>query len=168
MIVREVKKDPFTTCKQIATNIGRPDLSSQTITRRLVPVGGFKCHLAAKKPFLSERNRVKRLQWARDHLHWTPQQWRSVLWSDESKFVIRYRASRKVWRLNGERLNPKNTNLNSLGVEVQWKTLMHTIKLGILTGTESRVNLSLHMRVHFEPTKLALCREFLQSSSSRE
>jgi hypothetical protein len=74
-----------------------------------VTVGGFKCHLSAKKPFLSERNRVKRLQWARDHLHWTPQQWRSVLWSDESKFVIRYRASRKVWRLNGERLNPKNT-----------------------------------------------------------
>jgi hypothetical protein len=31
------------------------------------------------------------------------------LWSDESKFEIRYHASRKVWRKDGQRYNPKNT-----------------------------------------------------------
>jgi transposase len=108
-IIREVKKDPFSTCKDIASNIGRPDVSSSTIRRRLIHVGGFKCRNAAKKPFLREVNRIKRLHWARDHLNWTPQQWRKVLWSDESKFEIRYHASRNVWRQENQRYNPKNT-----------------------------------------------------------
>jgi hypothetical protein len=34
-IIREVERDPFTSCKKIATNIGRPDLSADTIERRL-------------------------------------------------------------------------------------------------------------------------------------
>jgi hypothetical protein len=109
MIVREVKKNPFMTCKQVAVAVGRPDLSPDTIKRRLVKVGKLKCRTAAKKPWLRPVNRVNRLAWARAHVNWTQAQWREVLWSDESKFVIRYHASRKVWRLKGQRFNPKNT-----------------------------------------------------------
>ena len=89
--------------------MGRPDLSPETIRRRLKSVGQLKCRTAAKKPWLSRGNRLKRLVWARAHVNWTHHQWRKVLWSDESKFVIRYHASRKVWRLKGQRFNPKNT-----------------------------------------------------------
>jgi hypothetical protein len=102
LIVRQVKKDPFMTCKQAAVAIGRPDLSPQTIKRRLIKVGKLKCRIAARKPWLRPVNRGKRLAWARAHVNWTPAQWREVLWSDESKFVIRYHASRKVWRVKGQ------------------------------------------------------------------
>lgn len=108
-IVREVRKDPFTTCKQIAINIGRPELSPETIRRRLHKVGKLKSHHAARKPFLRAQNRLHRLRWAREHVNWTASQWRSVLWSDESKFVIRYGGARRVWRRQGERYKPRNT-----------------------------------------------------------
>jgi transposase len=109
LIVRQVQQDPFVSCKKILSNIQRPDLSKHTIRRRLIRVGNFKCRRAAKKPWLREPNRVKRLEWAQNHINWTLDQWRSVLWSDESKFEIRYHASRKVWRKDGQRYNPKNT-----------------------------------------------------------
>ena len=112
MIVREVKKNPFMTCKQVAVAVCPPDLSPDTIKRRLVKVGKLKCRTAAKKPWLRPVNRVNRLAWARAHVNWTQAQWREVLWSDESKLVIRYHASRKVWRLKGQRFNPNNIFFN--------------------------------------------------------
>lgn len=45
---------------------------------------GFKRHVAAKKPFISETNRQKRLTWALEHRDWTAAQWNSILWSDET------------------------------------------------------------------------------------
>jgi transposase len=109
LIVRQVQGDPFTSCKKIQAQIGRPDLSTHTIRRRLIKVGKYKSRRAANKPWLREANRRKRLEWARAHRNWTPDQWRSVLWSDESKFEIRYHAARKVWRKDGQRYNPRNT-----------------------------------------------------------
>jgi hypothetical protein len=58
-------------------------------------LGGYKSYQAAKKPWLRIINRVKRPAWARNHLNWTPAQWRSVLWSDESKFEVRSHGPKK-------------------------------------------------------------------------
>ena len=43
--------------------------------------------MPAKKPLLRDTNK-KRLAWAKKHEHWTLARWKSVLWSDESKFEI--------------------------------------------------------------------------------
>jgi len=45
---------------------------------------GFYRHLAMRKPPISERNRVIRLQWAQEYLNWTQAQWNSILWTDET------------------------------------------------------------------------------------
>ncbi|KAK3544716.1 hypothetical protein QTP86_026116, partial [Hemibagrus guttatus] len=37
---------------------------------------------------ISEANRKKRLQFARDHKDWTLEQWKKVMWSDESRFTL--------------------------------------------------------------------------------
>jgi transposase len=108
-MIYQVQRNPFLSCKKIGERIGRPDLSVYTIKRRLAKVGGYKSYRAAKKPWLREINRVKRLAWARDHINWTSDQWRSVLWSDESKFEIRNHAMKRVWRKKGKRYDPKNT-----------------------------------------------------------
>jgi hypothetical protein len=48
-------------------------------------------------------NRQARLKWAHEHLHWTTAQWQSVLWSDESPFVLRYQGKSRIWQLPNER-----------------------------------------------------------------
>ena len=40
------------------------------------------------KPLLKDTNKKKRLAWAQKHEQWTLDRWKSVLWSDESKFEM--------------------------------------------------------------------------------
>ena len=47
------------------------------------------------------------LAWAKAHLHWSIAQWREVLWTDESPFVLRFRSKKRVWRLANERYKPR-------------------------------------------------------------
>lgn len=67
---------------------------------------GYRRYVARQKPPLSEANRKKRLEWAREHVHWTYDQWCLILWSDES-WVTEGRH-RKMWvtRRAGEELEP--------------------------------------------------------------
>jgi transposase len=54
---------------------------------------------------LRKQNKRKRLLWARKHQHWTIQQWKKVLWTDESKFEIFGSKTRTyVRRCAGERV----------------------------------------------------------------
>ena len=45
---------------------------------------GFHWRLAMRKPPISERNRVIRLQLAQEHVNWTQPQWNSILLTDET------------------------------------------------------------------------------------
>ena len=49
---------------------------------------GLHGQIAAKKPLLKDTNKNKRLAWAKKHEQGTLDQWKSVLWSDESKLEI--------------------------------------------------------------------------------
>ena len=40
---------------------------------------------------------------AKDHLEWTDDQWRQVIWSDESPYILSYNGKRRVWRRHNER-----------------------------------------------------------------
>ncbi|MEE8288351.1 MAG: transposase [Nitrosomonadaceae bacterium] len=75
---------------------------SRTIRGRLNERDYNSCK-ACKKPFVSEKNRIARLRWAREHLSWTVAQWKQVLWTDESPFVFRWNGNTRVWRKSHER-----------------------------------------------------------------
>ncbi|CAJ0966938.1 unnamed protein product [Ranitomeya imitator] len=62
-------------------------ISTTTVKRRLC-AAGLHGKIAARKPVLRTGNKQKRLVWAKEHKEWTLDQWKSVLWSDESKFEI--------------------------------------------------------------------------------
>jgi transposase len=63
------------------------DVTPRTIQNRLMEAGLYG-RVARRKPLISEKNRIARLNWAKEHANWTIQQWECVLWSDESKFNL--------------------------------------------------------------------------------
>lgn len=67
--------------------------------------GYHKCK-ACPKLFISENARMRRLQFAEDHINWMPHRWHHVLWSDEYTFTTS--KQRKAWviRTQGERYCP--------------------------------------------------------------
>lgn len=109
MIILKVKQNPFITSIEIKNEMPHLNLSPRTIRRRIFQVGGFKSYWAAKKPYLSIKQIQHRLQWSRDHVNWSIEQWKKVLFSDESPFVLRFNRSRRVWRLPNQRYLFKNT-----------------------------------------------------------
>ena len=77
-------------------------ISSRTVCRGLHGMG-FHGRAAASKPDISECNAKCRMQWCQAHCHWTLEQQRRLLWSDESHFSIWQSDERVwVWRLPGE------------------------------------------------------------------
>jgi hypothetical protein len=47
------------------------------------------------------------LVWAKNHKDWTQNQWKNVIWSDESTFTLSSSVVRRVWRRSGERFKPE-------------------------------------------------------------
>ena len=60
-------------------------ISSRTVHRELHGMG-FHGRAAASKPYISKCNAKRQMQWCKARRHWTLEQWRRVLWSDESHF----------------------------------------------------------------------------------
>lgn len=101
------EKNPFLSAPQINVEIGDSGVSNRTVQRRLVEIG-LLARRPARKPLLSEKNRLARLNFAYKYLNWTPKKWEKVLFSDESQFMIfKNKGSTFVRRPNHERLNPK-------------------------------------------------------------
>ncbi|MCG8431896.1 MAG: transposase [Candidatus Omnitrophica bacterium] len=68
---------------------------------------GLHGRVPRKKPFISKKNRVKRLKFAKQHRRKPLAFWRKVLWSDESKFNMFGSDGRmRVWRRSGEEFTP--------------------------------------------------------------
>ncbi|GFY05408.1 transposable element Tcb2 transposase [Trichonephila clavipes] len=73
-------------------------VSRQTVYRRLGHIG-----LYARRPVkcvpLTTTHCHLRLTWSREHALWTPQQWSSVMFSDESRFSLQSDSRRTlIWR----------------------------------------------------------------------
>jgi transposase len=57
---------------------------SQTV-RNALKQDNFKAVVKAKTPLLKKAHRQRRLQFAQYHANWTVEDWKRVLWSDETK-----------------------------------------------------------------------------------
>ena len=93
-LVRNAESDtrvPF----QELRNILNINISKRTLQRRLHEAGIRKWR-AVKRALLTQNDAKKRRKWAREHRHWTADDWRRVIWSDESR-VKRNSDSSVVW-----------------------------------------------------------------------
>ena len=80
------------------------NISARSVRRRLYNVGLKSCR-PAKKPFINETQRKRQLRWCREFQNWTVDQWKQVIFSDESNLsVFSYKGL--VRRRAGERYKP--------------------------------------------------------------
>ncbi|EIE80428.1 hypothetical protein RO3G_05133 [Rhizopus delemar RA 99-880] len=107
---RIIREDHFASYKEINMELAKLDVFVCIETLRLyVDRLDFKSYRAAHKPRLTARHRKSRLRWAKEHLNWTEDQWRSVVWSDESHFCLEGSKRRKrVLRKEGGRYIERN------------------------------------------------------------
>ena len=65
----------------------RHPIHARTVRQRIREVG-LRCYRPKKGYILTDRHKAARLNWARAHLRWNHRQWRSVLFTDESKSEV--------------------------------------------------------------------------------
>lgn len=81
--------------------------SSVTVRRRLFRAG-LPARRPRKKPLLTAKMRSARLKWAKEHVGWSLEKWKSVIFSDESKFNLHGSDGQQyVRRRQGEEFSPQ-------------------------------------------------------------
>ena len=87
------------------------DASPKTVRNALKELG-YTHKVAVRRPFLKDRDRKRRLQYAKRHQHWTVEDWKRVIFTDEMSIKIGMeRHSRDmVWYKEGEKFHPDCIN----------------------------------------------------------
>jgi len=84
------------------------NVSVRTIRRNLHKIG-LNSRIATPKPLPTDKQRKARLNWCTEHQNWLNRKWKTVIWSDESKFTIfKSDGPQRVWRMPGTRNNIEN------------------------------------------------------------
>jgi len=92
--------------KHINSVLNNP-VTVQTI-RNVLKEDGYKSYAKKKRPFLSARHRKASLAFAEKHQNWTVEDWKRVIWSDETK-VNRFGSDGRqyCWKKPGEPLGDR-------------------------------------------------------------
>jgi transposase len=102
---RTAKLNRFTSLRQIINQV--PINASVDTARKALKERNMNQHPAAKKPFLTPKNIQKRKSWCNDVDNWSDEEWRKVIWTDESSIELGLSSRKiKVWRKEGERYKP--------------------------------------------------------------
>ena len=110
MIHRMAVENPMCSASYIQANLpNEVNVSTRTIRRRLNKEFNLVSYSPAVKPLLSDKNVKDRLIFADKYKDWTADQWRSVMFSDESTIKQFSNYTSHVRRPPGQRYNPKYT-----------------------------------------------------------
>lgn len=97
-------RNRFQSATHTAMNIpGHQPISRQTVSRRLA-AHGIRARRPLQRPQLTRRHRQARLAWAHVHSTWRRHDWATVLFTDESRFVLgRHDGRMRCYRRTNER-----------------------------------------------------------------
>lgn len=99
-VKKVLQKNRRTNIKEIRENLisSTSTIVSENTLRRHLHEIGFYGRVGVRKPLVTEKNRIKRLDWAKRRQGWEDE-WEIIIWSDESKFeLFRGNGRRWVWR----------------------------------------------------------------------
>lgn len=63
---------------ELARNLRWENIGKDPI-RREIKKRGYSRRIALRKPPLTEETKLIRLEWAREHIHWSEEQWWKIL-----------------------------------------------------------------------------------------
>lgn len=98
LIVRSItsgKVNTATQAKKVLQDATNKSVSASTI-RRSLKKAGMKGKVKPNKPLLSKKHQRNRLKFAERHMEWTPDDWKRVIWSDETK-INRFGSDGRQW-----------------------------------------------------------------------
>ena len=78
---------------------------SESSIYRTLRANGYSKTKPTRKPGLTKQMKAARLQWCLNHQHWTLEDWKAVIWSDETSIVLNQRrGGYRIWRKPEEAL----------------------------------------------------------------
>ena len=94
-LFRAVRANPRISYKELTTefNTTRNTSISQSTVRRILIKYKIGVYSALKKLRLRPYDKQRRLKWCRERRYWTIEQWKNIMWSDESNFELINRKS---------------------------------------------------------------------------
>ena len=106
-IINKVTRDRYgreKTCADIAGELSLEGIEISSLTvLRILSKAGYKKTKPTRKPGLTKKMKADRLQWCLAHRHWTLEDWKNVIWSDETSIVLLHRrGGYRVWRTKEE------------------------------------------------------------------
>ena len=111
MLVSESEVHPRSTSTELRNYVESlgVQVSSRTVRRYLLK-SGRNARRPIKKQLLTEKMKQKRLAWAEIYKEWTKEDWRRVLFSDESNFQVQGQRSQYVRRSKNEEIREEHMN----------------------------------------------------------
>ncbi|KAI6646929.1 hypothetical protein LOD99_9023 [Oopsacas minuta] len=125
IIIRKSIGKPYNSTRNLEKYISSKlvIVSKDTIHRYLRDTIGAKAYKRPSYPKLTEKQKVKRLEFCQERKTWTDRVWERVLFSDESTFEFFHLTNRqndRVWEINLHNISPvesvKNPPNDGLGV----------------------------------------------------
>lgn len=123
------------------------EISSSTV-RRILKKYGIHGYRSVRKPFLSIRQRQKRMLWANKHKDWDFSKWKKVVFSDESIFQC-YSHHGKHWVLRTANDKGKPGNIQqtmSHGPKIHVWGCFSSNGVGLLKKIEGSMDAKLYQR----------------------
>lgn len=105
-LVRHDRYGRERTCTDFSASLASHgiDISASTVFR-ILKKAGFRKTKPTRKPGLTIRMRKERLQWCLDRKDWTLEDWKKVIWSDETSVILLHRrGGYRIWRTSEEKL----------------------------------------------------------------
>ncbi len=149
---RLVRDDRKVTGTQITTRYNQymQNTISERTTRQTLKQMGSSSRRPHRVPLLSAKNRTRRVQFTQDHQNWTIEDWKNVVWSDESRFLLQHSDGRvRICCKEYESMDPSclvlTVQTGGGGVMVWGIYSWHT--LGPLVPIEHRLNATAYLSI---------------------
>lgn len=110
-LLRKSKLDPRKTSSDLQKDLASAGVKiSASLVRRRLVFAGRRARRPQMKQLLTQKMQKKRRTWAKKYKDWTAADWKKVLFSDESHFIVQGQHSRFVRRSKGEKIRPCHIN----------------------------------------------------------
>lgn len=89
-IMQAVEDNPFITINEIGARVLSVfnQKAPRTYIEKILHNHDYLSAVARQKPFLTQDHKAKRLEWCLERKDWTLEEWRRIIWTDESTFEL--------------------------------------------------------------------------------